>query len=142
MRVFWDTNLFIYLWERQGYGSEMDSLCSWIESGNHSIVTSSLTLGEILVQPLRLGREDVANQYRRGFDRLDIVGFDSKAANEFAHLRARHPGLRPPDGIQLACAIIGRCDVFLTNDDRLSGLGDAGGLKLLPLNRWREVGGA
>ena len=44
MKVFWDTNLFIYLWERQGDASEMDALCERIDSEKHSIVTSSLTL--------------------------------------------------------------------------------------------------
>ncbi len=140
MKVFWDTNLFIYLWERQRQASEMDLLCGWIESEGHTIVTSSLTLGEILAQPLRLGREEAADQYRRGFAGLEIVGFDSKAANEFARLRASQPDLRPPDAIQLACAISGRCDLFLTNDDRLSGCEVVADLKVLPLSRWKEAG--
>jgi hypothetical protein len=33
-------------------------------------------------------------------------------------LRARH-GLRVPDALHLACAIVNRCDRFLTNDHRL-----------------------
>ena len=109
MKIFWDTNLFIYLWERQGYASEIDALCDWIESEGHTIVTSSLTLGEILVQPLQLGREETANQYRKEFSGLEIVSFDSKAANEFARLRAQEQGLRPPDAMQLACAFTSRC---------------------------------
>ena len=139
MKIFWDTNLFIYLWERQGYASEIDALCDWIESEGHTIVTSSLTLGEILVQPLRLDREDTAKQYRKGFSGLEIVSFDSKAANEFARLRALQKDLRPPDAMQLACAITRQCEVFLTNDDRLSGSEMVGGLRALPLSRWKEV---
>ena len=139
MKVFWDTNLFIYLWERRGDASEMDALCERIDSEKHTIVTSSLTLGEILAQPLRLGREEAADQYRRGFAGLEIVSFDSKAANIFARLRAMQPDLRTPDAIQLACAIGGQCDVFLTNDDRLSGSKVADGLTVLPLGRWREA---
>ncbi|RKX31747.1 MAG: hypothetical protein DRP71_13000 [Verrucomicrobia bacterium] len=138
MKIFWDTNLFIYLWERQGDASEMEALCEWIESERHTIVTSSLTLGEILVQPLRLGREETADQYRRGFAGLEIVSFDSKAANEFARLRALHPGLRPPDAIQLACAVNSQCNVFLTNDDRLGKGEIVAGLKTLPLSRWKD----
>ena len=139
MKIFWDTNLFIYLWERQGYASEIDALCNWIESKEHTIVTSSLTLGEILVQPLQLGREETANQYRKEFSGLEIVSFDSKAANEFARLRALQQGLRPPDAMQLACAITRQCEVFLTNDDRLSRCEIVPGLRALPLNRWKEV---
>ena len=139
MKIFWDTNLFIYLWERQGYASEIDALCDWIESEEHTIVTSSLTLGEILVQPLQLGRDETANQYRKGFSGLEIVSFDSKAANEFARLRAMERGLRPPDAMQLACAITRQCEVFLTNDDRLSKCETVAGLKALPLSRWKEA---
>lgn len=139
VKIFWDTNLFIYLWERHGYALEMDALCEWIEPGKHTIVTSSLTLGEILVQPISLGREETADQYRRGFTGLEIVPFDVKAADMFARLRAREPGLRPPDAIQLACAITGRCDVFLTNDDRLVGVEVSDGLKVLALKRWEEA---
>ena len=91
------------------------------------------------MQPLRLVREEAADQYRRGFAGLEIVEFDSKAANEFARLCARQPNLCPPDAIQLACAIRGQCAVFLTNDDRLSGSKVADGLKILPLRRWREA---
>jgi predicted nucleic acid-binding protein len=139
VKIFWDTNLFIYLWERQGYSSEIDALCDWIESEEHTIVTSSLTLGEILVQPLRLDREETANHYRKGFSGLEIVSFDSKAANEFARLRALQTDLRPPDAIQLACALTSRCEVFLTADDRLSKCEMVAGLKALPLSRWKEA---
>jgi predicted nucleic acid-binding protein len=139
VKIFWDTNLFIYLWERQRCASEIDALGEWIESEGHTTVTSSLTLGEILVQPLRLGREETADQYRKGFSGLEIVSFDSKAANEFARLRARQPGLPPPDAMQLACALTGQCELLLTNDDRLSKWETVAGLKALPLSRWKEA---
>ncbi len=86
-----------------------------------------------------LGREEAADQYRKGFAGLEIAGFDSKAANEFARLRAVKPGLRSPDAIQLACALGSQCDVFLTNDDRLSKNQNLTGLKALPLSRWKEA---
>lgn len=40
---------------------------------------------------------------------------DAQIANEAAVLRAKY-GLRTPDSIQVATAIISGCDAFLTND--------------------------
>ena len=139
MRIFWDTNLFIYLWERRHFAAEMDALCSAIESGGHSIVTSSLTLGEILVQPLRLGRPETAARYQEVLSRFEIIEFNTPAAIVFARLRATHPTLRPPDAIQLACAVVGRCEAFLTNDDRLSSLDIKEIPQILPAARWHEL---
>lgn len=45
--------------------------------------------------------------------------FDASAARVFAQLRSDST-LRAPDAIQLACASRAGCDLFLTNDDRLS----------------------
>jgi hypothetical protein len=41
------------------------------------------------------------------------------AARIYAQLR-RDRTLSPPDAIQLSCAANGRCDLFITNDERLS----------------------
>ena len=90
-------------------------------------------------------------RYPNGFLQPAVFVFDAggkelfrwiqapKAANFFARLRAGQPDLRTPDAIQLACAIGGQCEVFLTNDDRLSGSEVADGFKILPLGRWREA---
>ena len=136
MKIFWDTNLFIYLWEKKSHFQEMSALTAFVEAGHHTLATSTLTLGEILVHPSRSGREDLVLRYHGAMQRLVLIPFESEAAVCFAKLRADHPSLRPPDAIQLACAMTGRCELFLTNDDRLAGLGKVTEFKIQSLADW------
>jgi len=140
MKVFWDTNLFIYLWERKSYASEMTALAEFLEAGGHTLATSTLTLGEILVQPARSGGEKTVEQYCEAMRQLVLIPFEQEAALWFAKLRAANPSLRPPDAIQLACALSGRCDLFLTNDSRLTGADIPSGLAIQSLGEWAAGG--
>lgn len=137
MKIFWDTNLFIYLWEESELAREIEELRRFIREGGHTVATSALTLGEVLVLPIRLGREDLAAQYRRAFGKLEVLAFDAEAAGRFARLRATCPALRAPDAIQLACAASAGCDWFLTNDDRLSKMNVEGIQSIRSLAAWR-----
>jgi predicted nucleic acid-binding protein len=139
MKIFWDTNLFIYLWERRSYVIEIDALAAFMERGNHTLATSTLTMGEILVHPARSGRPDLVARYRETLHRLALLPFDAEAASTFAHLRAAHPALRSPDAIQLACAKVGACDLFLTNDNRLSALDIPSPLHIQSLQTWHTA---
>lgn len=136
MKIFWDTNLFIYLWERKSCVEEMAALTAFMESGRHILATSTLTLGEILVQPCRIERPDLVTKYREAFERLLLIPFEREGAVYFANLRAANPALRPPDAIQLACAVTGGCELFLTNDDRLASLTPTSGMKVQSLGQW------
>jgi predicted nucleic acid-binding protein len=87
---------------------------------NDELYTSTLSLGEILVKPTRLEREDRVEQYRRAIETVaTVVAFDRVAALEFGRIR-RDPGIGSPDAIQLSCAAVSGVDLFITNDDRLS----------------------
>ncbi len=119
MRVFWDTNLFIYLWEDSPARARVDSLAAWQESAGAELLTSTLTIGELLVQPLRRRRHDVVEKYLTTLAQLEVVEFDRSAAFVFAELRAVNPRLTPPDALQLACAATANVDLFVTNDNRL-----------------------
>jgi predicted nucleic acid-binding protein len=122
MKVFFDTNLFIYLWEggNSPRKEAVERIVAAIEAADGMLVTSSLTLGEILVHPMRRGAEAAVRAYVDRFERLELVAFDTTCALLFAEIRARLPKVRPPDAIQLACAAKARCRWFLTNDGRLS----------------------
>ncbi|HXZ86647.1 MAG TPA: PIN domain-containing protein [Myxococcota bacterium] len=120
-RVFWDTNLFIYLFEGRG------PLCErvvalrqrMIERGDE-LFTSALSLGEILVKPLGAGNEELANQYRSAIARAALViPFAEDASPVYARIRGDR-SIRAPDAIQLACASTVGIDLFITNDERLS----------------------
>jgi len=120
-RIFWDTNLFIYLFEDAGPRSaQVVALRErMLERGDH-LVTSALTLGELLVKPLERGREDIADAYRVALSgRGTLIPFDAAAATAYARIR-QDRAIRPPDAIQLACAAAAAVDLFLTNDDRLA----------------------
>ena len=120
-RLFWDTNLFIYLVEDQGELSErVASLRTRMIERSDDLFTSALTVGEILVKPLEAGDEILARRYeatlRQG---ATIIPFDIEAARIYAGIR-KDRTIRPPDAIQLACAAQARVDLFITNDERLS----------------------
>ncbi|MFH0983566.1 MAG: PIN domain-containing protein [Planctomycetota bacterium] len=125
MKVFWDTNLFIYLIEEHPtFHPRILSLYQEYRAQGHRIVTSTLTLGELLAQPLRHGRHDLVDRYvalLTAGTSIELVTFDRAAAHHYAAIRAAI-SVRQPDAIQLACAVAGGATVFLTNDQRLWGV--------------------
>ena len=120
-RIFWDTNLFIYLFEDRGpRGKRVADLRRRMLDRHDELVTSALTLAEILVKPVRLGREDLCRQYEQAITRgAVVVSFDPSTARQYAEIR-KDTGIKAPDAFQLACAATARVDLFITNDDRLS----------------------
>lgn len=120
-RIFWDTNLFVYLIEDRGARGEQVSALRrrMIERGDE-LLTSALTLGEVLVKPVEAGDEDLQRRYEHAITTgATVVPFDAQAAPRFADVR-RDRSIRAPDAIQLACAAAAGTDLFVTNDDRLS----------------------
>lgn len=120
-RVFWDTNLFIYLFEEYGELSKrvVDLRRRMLERGDQ-LVTSTLTLGEVLVKPVEQGEEELARKYEEAITAAALLlPFDVKSAKIYATLRCDR-SLRAPDAIQLACASGAGVDLFITNDTRLS----------------------
>jgi predicted nucleic acid-binding protein len=120
-RVFWDTNLFIYLLE--GTGSQSDQVVRLRErmlERDDELCTSTLTLGEVLVKPVEQGDTALRQRYEDVLSRTTrLIAFDRDAARRYAAIRLIR-GIRPPDAIQLACAAQAGVDLFVTNDDRLS----------------------
>ena len=120
-RIFWDTNLFVYLFEDKGALTEhVVSLRERMIERSDELLTSTLTLGEIFVKPLEAGDETLARQYERAITAAaTVIPFDQAAAYAFASVR-RDRTIRPPDAIQLACASTAGVDLFITNDHRLN----------------------
>jgi predicted nucleic acid-binding protein len=99
------------------------------------IVTSAMTLGEVLVKPTKLGQASLIEQYDRAIrSTSEIVSFDAQVAWRFASLRATHT-LRSADAIQLACAAHFGVDLFITNDLQLHKLDVPGIGFIAPLDR-------
>ena len=122
VRVFWDTNLFIYLMEATGQHVRVRDLRKAMRQRGDELLTSALTLGELLVKPKSEGAQDLVRSYERLLtDATTILPFDVASARRFADIRATK-AVKVPDAIQLACAATAQVDLFITNDDRLSRL--------------------
>ena len=121
-RIFWDTNIFIYLFEDYGELSKAAvSLRTRMLARGDQLLTSTLTLGEVLVKPMEAEDLELCEKYDRAITGTSLlVPLDAKAARLYASLRSDR-ALRAPDAIQLACAAAARVDLFITNDARLQG---------------------
>ncbi len=120
-RIFWDTNLFIYLFEDKGGQSEqVAALRQRMIEREDELLTSALTLGEILVRPKEMDNDKLAQFYELAISAAaTVLPFDSPAALKFAEIR-QDRSIKAPDAIQLACASVAQADLFITNDNRLS----------------------
>jgi len=139
-RIFWDTNLFIYLSEDHPVLADrlVDLRQRMVERGDQ-LFTSALTVGELLAGPVSRSDTELVDRYQAFFSGSDltVVPFDLKAAPCYASVR-RDRGIQRPDAIQLACAAAARVDLFITNDSRLSrkvipGIHFISGLERAPL---------
>ena len=121
-RVFFDTNLFIYLLEEAGARSvRVRAILERMSQRKDELLTSTLTLGEVLVKPLAAGDYAWTDRYEKALTTpgVSMLPFDRASARIYAQLRTDKT-LKAPDAIQLACAAAATCDLFITNDDRLS----------------------
>lgn len=135
-RIFWDTNLFIYLLEDYGnFSKAVAQLRSKMLARGDQLLTSTLTLGEILVKPAERGETELCMKYEQAISSAAvIVSFDLKAARIYGELRTER-SLKAPDAIQLACAANAAVDLFVTNDERLQGKYVRGIQFIVPLDR-------
>jgi len=135
-RIFFDTNVFIYMFEGlEPNRTRMLEIRRRMLERRDQIVTSTMTLGELLVKPTKLGQASLIEQYDRAVrSTANVISFDAQVAWRFASLRATH-NLRSADAIQLACAAHAGVDLFLTNDQRLHSLNIPGIGFITPLDR-------
>lgn len=135
-RIFWDTNVFIYLFEDYaGLSARANDLRRAMLKRGDQLVTSTLTLGEILVKPLERAEQELAAKYEEAIAATSLLlSFDRKAAKIYAALRCDR-SLRAPDSIQLACAAAAGVDLFITHDSRLHSKHVEGIQFIVPLER-------
>lgn len=110
--------LIYYIEEHHRYLEFVESLFNAAESGRITIVTSTITMIEVLTQPYRVGHDEIAKNYRESLQAsqlIRMVPVTDQIADKSAVLRARY-GLRTPDAIQIATAIVQNATVFVTND--------------------------
>jgi predicted nucleic acid-binding protein len=105
------------------------------DGGKRNLVTSALTLLEVLVLPYRAGHRSLAERYEalltrgRGVQLVELSHSQLRAA---AQLRAV-TGVKVPDALQLVAAIGAGCKTFVTNDRRLPSIP---GIRILELSSY------
>lgn len=121
-RVALDTICFVYHFEAHpDFLPATRTLFERIERGEITAVASTLVLAEVLVVPMRSGATGLVAAYRTvltTFPNLTLVPIDPMVAEKAAEPRARH-GLRTPDAIHVASAIITGVNAFITADRAL-----------------------
>jgi predicted nucleic acid-binding protein len=114
-----DTAPLIYFIEQNPkYIPTVREFFSSLNRKEFRVITSTLTLTEVLVHPLRNGNVKLARQYQDiilNQEHLTVFSVSSEIAKLAAELRATK-NLRTPDAIQIATAIQNGADFFLTND--------------------------
>ena len=123
--VFIDTAPFIYYIEKNEdnpqYFEKVKSFLKECYENDVEIVTSVITLEEYMVFPYRNNEM----RYIELFEELlrvlnvNIIEIDKSIARKAAKIRADYKDFKTMDALQLACACIHGCDLFLTNDKQL-----------------------
>ena len=117
-----DTAVFIYLIEEHpDFLPLVAPIFEETARGERELVTSAVTLLEVLVVPYRAGDLALADRYEALLTRsrgLRLVELDRAQLRAAAQLRALYR-VRTPDALQLAAALSHGCAAFLTNDREL-----------------------
>lgn len=118
-RVLIDTSVWIYhLEQHPQLGPPAGRVIERLEEGKFRGVVSELTLLELTVRPLQLGRQDIADDYEvllDYFPHLELVPITRNVLLDAAALRARQR-LRTPDAIQLASGLRAGATLAVAND--------------------------
>jgi predicted nucleic acid-binding protein len=92
--------------------------------GELQVVTSTLTLTKVLVQPYKRGDRSLIDQYSQmllNTRNIETLPVSPEIADEAARLRAAF-GFKTPDSIRLATAKIGGATSFFSNDSRIEAI--------------------
>jgi predicted nucleic acid-binding protein len=118
-----DTAPFIYFMESHpAYITTLRHFFTALHAGEFTGSTSTITLTEVLVHPLRSGHHALCKRYREILltaKHFRIIPVTHDIAEKAAEIRAVY-GFRTPDAIQAATAHYAKADYLLTNDKKLA----------------------
>ena len=129
--------LIYFIEENPAYLPVIDPFFAALDRGEFRVVTSTVTLLEVLIHPLRQDNLNLAQRYRDilvNADGVTTFSMTSEIAELAAQLRAEH-NIRTPDAIQVATTLYAGATYFLTNDTSLP---DLPGLTKLILDDLRK----
>ena len=112
--------LIYFIEENPDYLETVTPFFEAMDREDFTVVTSTVTLLEVLVHPLRHNNASLADEYRDILLNSKLLTFEisSTIAEQAAKLRAVH-NIRTPDAIQISAALHAGATHFLTNDIRL-----------------------
>ena len=117
--IYLDTSCIIYSVEHiEPYAGVLLPVWKGASIGTFGLYTSGLTLLETLVGPLKVGDTVLADAYRRLLQRstdLRLVTLCEVVLERAAALRGS-TGLKTPDAIHAASALVSGCTHLITND--------------------------
>lgn len=117
--VYVETPALIYSVERHPiYSSLLDPFWQSALNGQMIPVSSELIISEVLVMPIRLDDNGLKSLYESALFQADLrlLPITQAVLRKAAALRAAIPGLRTPDALHAATALLAGCTLFLTND--------------------------
>lgn len=118
-----ETAPFIYFIEQNpAYVDRVRAVFNYVLENSIQIVTSAITLTEVLVLPIRAGYHQYVQEYRQMLldtAHVTTLPVSVEIAEQGARLRAQY-NLRTPDALHLATALAAGCNAFLTNDRALA----------------------
>jgi predicted nucleic acid-binding protein len=131
-----DTAVIIYLLEEHPkFLPVILPLFREADAGKRTLITSALTLLEVLVVPYRAGNRSLAERYEALLTRgrgVRLVDISHEQLRGSAQLRAA-TGVKTPDALQIVAAISTGCKSFVTNDRRLPAIP---GLRIVELSSY------
>ena len=117
--VYADAQIAIYTTDKHHvYSSVCVPLWQNAKSGQIEVATSELTLLETLIIPLRNNDILLASRRESLWQQSNtlLLPITREVLREAAFLRAHISGLKTPDAIHAATALVNECALFITND--------------------------
>jgi predicted nucleic acid-binding protein len=116
--VYIDTAIVIYTLEgNENYLPSLDPLWSRFESGDIELMTSELTLMEVLVHPLKTKNLQLVADYEEFLtdSAIQLLPINRAILKSAAQIRSVK-NIKTPDAIHASTAIQHSCTIFLRND--------------------------
>ena len=118
-RIAFDTSFLIPILEDMSLkGNQFTRILQLSERKSVTLITSAVTLLEVLVHPYRAKDFEAVDRYYGYLTQqslLRILPLTADIADYAANLRARY-GFKTPDAIQIATALKDKATLFLTQD--------------------------
>ncbi len=119
-KVFLDSNFIIYIIEGSvDFQTQVSEIVDDLEKNKTKLVTSTITIMECLTGLIKTNKDtEPFFEMIKDFN-IDIADVSRDIAIKAANVRAKYPGIKQMDSIQLASASYLNCDYFITNDKQL-----------------------